>query len=104
MNDKNHITTSPKRDLKISFYSIDMNDKNHITTSPKRYRDLKKLTKAQLIGLLLKQGKDRQAEKRRNSAKQMVNDYENIIQPPEQFRNGYKPIPAPRTKIRKPRT
>ena len=32
----------------------------------------------------------------------MVNDYEDIIQPPEQFRDGYKPIPAPRTKISKP--
>ena len=32
----------------------------------------------------------------------MVNDYEDIIQPPEQFRDAYKPIPAPRTKIRKP--
>ena len=46
-------------------------------------RDLKKLTKAQLIRLLLKQ----QAQKPSNSAKQMVNDYEDIIQPPEQFRD-----------------
>ena len=38
-------------------------------------RDLKKLTKAQLIRLLLKQ----QAQKPSNSAKQMVNDYEDII-------------------------
>ena len=55
-------------------------------------RDLKKLTKAQLIRLLLKQ----QAQKPSNSAKQMVNDYEDIIQPPEQFRDTYKPIPPPR--------
>ena len=27
----------------------------------------------------------------------MVNDYENIIQPPERFRDTYKPIPPPRT-------
>ena len=27
----------------------------------------------------------------------MVKEYENIIQPPEQFRDGYKPIPKPRT-------
>ena len=45
-------------------------------------RDLKKLTKAQLIKLLLKQ----QAQK-----------HEDIIQPPEQFRDTYKPIPPPRT-------
>ena len=40
-------------------------------------RDLKKLIKAQLIKLLLKQ---------------MVNEHEDIIQPPEQFRDTYKPI------------
>ena len=106
--------TSPKRDLKISSYGIDMNDKNHITTSPRKdlktssysidmnKRDLKKLTKAQLIRLLPKQEKHRQAEKPSNSAQQMVNNYEDIIQPPEQFRDAYKPIPAPWTKMRKP--
>ena len=26
----------------------------------------------------------------------MVNEYEDIIQPPEQFRDAYKPIPPPR--------
>ena len=51
-------------------------------------RDLKKLTKKQLIKLLLKQ----QAQKPRNSVK-----HEDIIQPPEQFRHTYKPIPPPRT-------
>ena len=56
-------------------------------------RDLKKLTKAQLIKLLLK----RQAQKPRNSVKQMVNEHEDIIQPPEQFRDTYKPLPPPRT-------
>ena len=45
-------------------------------------RDLKKLTKAQLIKLLLKQ----RAQKPKNSVKQMVNEHEDIIQPPEQFR------------------
>ena len=56
-------------------------------------KDLKKLTKAQLIKLLLKQ----QAQKPRNSVKQMANEQEDIIQPPEQFRDTYKPIPPPRT-------
>ena len=75
-------------------------------------RDLKKLTKAQLIKLLLKQ----RAQKPRNSVKhediiqppeqfrdtyksvkQMVNEHEDIIQPPEQFRDTYKPIPPLRT-------
>ena len=31
------------------------------------------------------------------SVKQMVKEYEDIIQPPEQFRDGYKPIKPPRT-------
>ena len=52
-------------------------------------RDLKKLTKVQLIKLLFKQ----QAQKPRNS----VNEHEDIIQPPEQLRDTYKPIPPPRT-------
>ena len=51
-------------------------------------KDLKKLTKKQLIKLLLKQ----QAQKPRNSVK-----HEDIIQPPEQFRDTYNPIPPPRT-------
>ena len=55
-------------------------------------RDLKKLTKAQLIRLLLKQD----AQKPSNSVKQMVNEYEDIIQPPEQFRDAYKLILPPR--------
>ena len=57
---------------------------------------LKKLTKAQLIRLLLKHEENRQAQKPSNSVKQVVNEYEDIIQPPEQFRDAYKPIPPPR--------
>ena len=109
--------TLPKKDLKTRPYSMDMED--HIVTLPKRglktrpynigmekrglkkydynidmnKRDLKKLTKAELIKLLLKQ----QAEKPRNSYKQMVNENEDIIQPPELFRDTYKPTPPPRT-------
>ena len=66
-----------KKGLKKYDYNIDMNK-----------RDLKKLTKKQLIKLLLKQ----QAQKPRNSIK-----HEDIIQPPEQFRDTYKPIPPLRT-------
>ena len=66
--------TLPKKGLKTRPYNIGMNK-----------RDLKKLTKAQLIKLLL------------NSVKQMVSEHEDIIQPPEQFRDTYKPIPPPRT-------
>ena len=72
-----------QRDLKKEMYSIyiDMNK-----------RDLKTLTKAQLIRLLLKQ----QAQKPSNSVKQMVNEHEDITQSPEQFRGAHKPIPPPR--------
>ena len=73
---------STQKGLKARLYSMDMNK-----------RDLKKLTKAQLINLLLKQ----QAQKPRNNVKQMVNEHEDIIQPLEQFRDTYKPIPPPRT-------
>ena len=62
--------TLPKKGLKTRLYSMDMNK-----------RDLKKLTKAQLIKLILKQ----QAQKPRNSVKQMVNKHEDIIQPLEQL-------------------
>ena len=62
-------------------------------------RDLKKLTKAHPIRLLLKQEKNRQAQKPSNSIKQMVNEYKDILQPPQQFRIGkwknVKPKPVP---------
>ena len=86
-------------------------------------RDLKKLSKSQLIKLLLKQEKkkpeiivvddtkpvpaprtkkslDEPVPTPRKSVKQMVKQYEeNIILPPAQFRDDYKPVPTPRTKI-----
>ena len=112
------IVTLPKKGLKTKPYNIGMNK-----------RDLKKLTKGQLIKLLLKKVsnhedlldndpfKDEVAQRikptppprtgkwenvkpkpvPRKSVKQMVKEYEDIIQPPEQFRDAYKPIPKPRT-------
>ena len=76
---------------------------------------LKKLSKSELINLLLKQEKKPKiiieddtkpvpARKRpiptpRKSVKDMVQQYEdNIIIPPPEFRDDYKPIPLPRTK------
>ena len=91
-------TNLPKKGLKTRPYSMDMN--KDIVTLPKKglktkpynigmkKRDLEKLTKGQLIKLLLKQ----QAQKPRNSVK-----HKDIIPPPEQFRDGYKPVPPPRT-------
>ena len=68
MNDNDHITTLPKRGLRTSSYNMDINKK-----------DLKKLSKLQLIKLSLKQ----EAKKPSNS----INKHEEII----------KPIPPPRT-------
>ena len=82
---------------------------------------LKKLSKSQLIKLLLNQKKrkpeiiiaddtkpvpaQRTYKPRppvptpRKSVKQMAKEYEeNIIIPPLEFRDDYKPVPAPRTK------
>ena len=56
MNDNNHITTLPKMDLKTSSYKINMNKK-----------DLKRLSKFQLIKLLIKQEKNGQANEFENS-------------------------------------
>ena len=83
--------TLPKKGLKTKPYNIGMEKKGlkkYNYNIDMNKRDLKKLTKAQLIKLLLKQ----QAQKPRNSVK-----HEDIIQPPEQFRDTYKPIPPPRT-------
>ena len=75
--------------------------------------NLKRLHKSQLINLLLQQNaKIKQLEqqtindnnkkpipKPRKNVKQMVQDYEeNIILPPSEFRDDYKPMPKPRTK------
>ena len=64
---------------------------------------LKKLTKSQLIKLLLQQNAELQSRKPipapRKSVKQMVQEYEdNIILPPLEFRDDYKPTPKPRNK------
>ena len=78
--------------------------------------DPKKLSKSELIKLLLKKDKKpvptprtvkqiRPIPKPRKSVNQMVQDYEkNIILPPMEFRD--KPVPAPRTKkpVPAPRT
>ena len=77
---KDHITTLPKRDLKTRSYNMDMNKK-----------DLKRLSKLQLIKLLLKQ----EAKKPSNS----INEHEETIKPIPSLRAGkwknikLKPIP-----------
>ena len=74
VNKEDHIMTLPKRYLKRGPYSIDMNDKNHLMTLPKKdlkrspysinmnKKDLKRLSKSELIKMLLKQKKARNHE------------------------------------------
>ena len=107
MNKKDHITTLPKRDLKTRSYNMNMKKEGHITTLPKKglktrsynmdmnKKDLKRLSKSQLIKLLLKQ----EANEFENSIAsppnqeqsvphKNINDYEDIVLPsPEQFRD-----------------
>ena len=75
-----------------------------ISTNNMNESSLKKLTKSQLIKLLLQQNAELQSRKPipapRKSVKQMVQDYEdNIIQPPIPKPRTKKPTPLPRTKI-----
>ena len=94
-----------------------MEKSNHIDMDK---ASLKKLSKSELIKLLLKLEKKpkiivvddtkpvpaprtyksrRPIPTPRKSVKQMAKEYEeNIILPPPEFRDNYKPIPAPRTK------
>ena len=84
INKKNHITTLPTRGLKARSYSTDMNKK-----------DLKRLSKSQLIKLLLKQ----ESKKPSNS----INEHEEIIKPIPPPRTGkwesIKPEPVPRKSV-----
>ena len=89
---------------------------NNISTYSMNKSDLEKLSKSELIKLIIKQNtkpvpaprtKTRPIPKPRKSVRQMVQNYEeNIILPPLEFRDGYKPVPAPRTKkpVPAPRT
>ena len=75
-----------------------------ISTNNMNESSLKKLSKSQLIKLLLQQNAELQSRKPipapRKSVKQMVQDYEeNIILPPTPKPRNKKPTPLPRTKI-----
>ena len=94
INDNNNMTTLPKMGLKTRPYSKDMEKK-----------DLKKLSKGQLIKLLMNQRKKptpppRTGKWERVKPKPVLRKSVNediILPPPEQFRDTYKPIPKPRT-------
>ena len=77
---------------------MQMKESNYINMNK---ASLKKLSKSQLIKLLLKQEKKKPVPipAPRKSVKEMVKQYEdNIILPPPEFRDNYKPVPVPRTK------
>ena len=82
------------------------NTQKIISTNYMNKSDLNKLSKSQLIQMLLKQDLEMKKLKSinptpapRKSVKQMVQEYEdNIIQPPLEFRDDYKPTPKPRNK------
>ena len=77
-----------------------------MSTNNMNTNNLRDLTKSQLISLLIKQNleikqllQQQPIPAPRKSVKQMVQDYEeNIILPPLEFRDDYKPTPKPRTK------
>ena len=87
---------------------------NHILMDEINLNNLKNLSKSELINLVLKQQKSkiivedktkpspkpmRPVPTPRKYVKSMVQQYEdNVISPPPQFRDDYKPIPLPRTK------
>ena len=80
-----------------------MSEKSNLINMNKSF--LGNLSKSELIKLLLKLNAikpikiDTTVPKPRKSKKDMVQQYEdNAISPPPQFRDDYKPIPAPRTK------
>ena len=85
------IVTLPKKGLKTRLYNIGMEKMEK--------KDLKKLTKGQLIKLLLKKVSNHEDLLDNDPFKDEVaqEPAKRIIPPPEQFQDGYKPIPKPRT-------
>ena len=104
------IATPPKKGLKTRPYNIGM-EKRDLKTRPYNMdmekKGLKKLTKGQLIKLLMNQRKEPtppprtgkwESIKPKPVPRKSVNR-DLILPPPEQFQDGYKPIPKPRTYI-----
>ena len=92
-----NIETLPKRDLKTRHYSKDMNERylkeyDYNIYMDVEKKDLKKLTKGQLIELFMNQQKKPTPPPRTGKPKPVprksVKEYEDIIQPPS---DGYKP-------------
>ena len=68
-----------------------------ISTNSMNTHALNNLTKSQLINLLLKQNAEIKLLLLQNMKQQPTNK-DNIIQPPSEFKDDHKPVPAPRTK------
>ena len=120
MNKDDHIVSLPKKGLKTGPYSMDMNKDDHIVTLPRKglntgpynigmekmdKKDLKKLTKGQLIKLLLEQ---KESKKVRNHEDLLDKDpfkheVAKCIKPPPPPRTGkwesVKPKPVPRKSV-----
>ena len=105
MDKEDHVITLPKMGLKTRPYSMDMDKEDHIVTLPKKglktrpynigmeemeKKDLKKLTKGQLIKLLLKQKKSKK-----------VSDHEDLLDN-DPFKDEVAQEPAKRIKPPKP--
>ena len=105
MNKVDHIVTLPKKGLKTRRYSMDMNEDDHIVTLPKKglktgpynigmekmeKKDLEKLTKEQLINLLLKKKKSKK-----------VHNHEDLLGN-DPFKDEVAQEPAKRIKPPKP--
>ena len=71
--------------------------KKIISTNDMNTRSLSKLTKSQLISLLMKQNLEIKKLLLNNMKQQPTNE-DNIIQPPLEFKDDHKPVPTPRTK------
>ena len=71
---------------------------NFISTINMNRSDLSKLTKSQLINLLLKQDSEIKKCQLKHTKQQPKND--NIILPPPEFRDDYRPIPLPRKSVK----
>ena len=124
MNEEDHIVTLPKKGLKTRLYnmgmeksslktihySMDMNKKylkeyDYTPHMNMEKKNLKRLTKGQLIKLLMNQrkkptppprtGKWESIKPKPVPHKSVNGDL--ILPPSEQFQDGYKPIPKPRT-------
>ena len=72
---------------------------NFISTNYMNRSDLSKLDKSQLINLLLKQNSEIKKCQLKHTKQQPKNE-DNIILPPPEFRDDYKPVPAPRKSVK----